>query len=141
MLPTAPARSAILFPQAIGREFRGLPDRADLPHKPKFMPLQGVRTAKAYTAQAQCEGSSARNSCSLTARIDRFGQNPTASHTRLNRDVECKCLGDGKNVLVATATHVHHDQVILRQPGGYFHHMRKGVRWFQCRDDAFHGAA
>src|SRR5580704_7782957 len=50
-------------------------------------------------------------------------------------------VGDGEDVLVAAAAHVHHHQVIARQGRGDLGDMGQGMRRLQCRDDALLSAA
>src|SRR5215469_764982 len=50
-------------------------------------------------------------------------------------------FGDGEDVLVAAAAHVHHQQMIARQAGRDLGDMRQSVRRLQRRDDTLKPAA
>ena len=64
-------------------------------------------------------------------------RHPCPSHLH----IKAQCLGDGKDVLVTAATHVHADDMILGQLRCDLHHMRQGVGRFQCRDNPLERAA
>ena len=48
--------------------------------------------------------------------------------------VEAKMLGHGENILVTPTTHIHHDDMVFRQPRRDFHHMGKRVARLQRGD-------
>lgn len=59
------------------------------------------------------------------------------SARRSDLHIKAKVLGDGENVFVATAAHVHHHDVVGRQFGRDLHYMGQCMAGFQRRNDAF----
>ena len=55
---------------------------------------------------------------------------PNLGFMRLDLHIEAKMLGHGKDVFVATATHIHDDDMIGGQFGGDLHHMGQGMAGF-----------
>ncbi len=53
----------------------------------------------------------------------------TGRGKRVTSDLHSQCLGDGKEILVATATKIHHQQIVFRQRRRELHDMRKRVTW------------
>ena len=60
---------------------------------------------------------------------------------RLDFHVKAKRLGDGKDILVATPTHVHADDVVFGQFRRDLHHMGQRVRRLKRGNDPFKLAA